>query len=99
MYIVYPTGHGNKIVCNKIMIVCLENYRWCKQVANKQNAVGHIQKIIYTVCRDLCREPSGRPEDGLLRSRTGTCDIDRRRQIGRPDARPRTGCITRRTHF
>ena len=40
------------------------------------------QDVLESVtARGLCREPSGRPEDGLLRSRTGTCDIDRRRPV------------------
>ena len=38
MYIINPTGYGNKMVCNKIMIVCFENYRLRKQVANLKNA-------------------------------------------------------------
>ena len=36
MYIINPTGYGNKMVCNKIMIVCFENYRLRKKVANKK---------------------------------------------------------------
>ena len=35
-------------------------------------------------------------QDGHLRRRPST---PRRRQIGRPNARPRTGCIARRTSF
>ena len=52
--------------------------------------------------RGLCIEPSSRPQDGCLRSRTGGVyrypSTGRRRQTGRPNARPRTGCITRRTY-
>ena len=58
----------------------------------------------------LCREPSSRPQDGSLRSRTGGFVDTRPRAVvgkqdglmpvlGRPNARPRTGCITRRTYF
>ena len=35
----------------------------------------------HSIVRGLCREPSGRPEDGRLRSRTGICDVGRRRPV------------------
>ena len=62
-----------------------------------------LRWAVYPKTIGLCREPSSRPQDGSLRSRTGGfCrypSTGRRRQTGRPNARPRTGCITRRTYF
>ena len=51
----------------------------------------------------LCREPSSRPQGRVFAFQDGGfCrypSTGRRRQTGRPNARPRTGCITRRTYF
>ena len=48
---------------------------------------GHIFKVVVTVPgRDLCREPSSRPRDGCLRSRTGGfIDTRPRAVVGKQD--------------